>query len=1138
MHDGQRSNDSFQELISNFSLPESKYAPYVFWFYDQDLTTLGAKPREMAHELAKKGFNPGYAHARPNYAHVYGKVVSEHVRPIPAEQWLTDQWFDLLEAQAQEAETDGSHACFADEFAWPSFQAAGRIIRDDPSLKARSLAFEYRDLEAGETAELGDCFFAVSARRESTERTSFITFDAPDSWKLNRASFDQSSPFDDNTQPLNMAAAFSESPDASCAYNVNIPSDGMYVLSACWGNTGDNTSDAEYSAGGQTFRVDQRTGTFRWNVLGEIELQRGMNIVSVKNRGKGKLSVDAVKITGKDGFELIVDDLQTTDREIAYIEPESLAVIDGDSYTAAYPARVYIFNIREQRGYDGGRVDYLQHRLSQVFFEKAWKPALERLGKYMGAGRPVNGIFSDHEGDYGYKLAWSDDLAKLFKEKYGEDIRRILPMLIDRDTRGTDVINRFRWFDTVSDIYASHFKRMSEEAAKHGLYYTMHTWEESLQLQASCVGDIFKVVREVTLPGTDALCRVAYNPLNFKDHFSVAEFEGRRFMNEVMALNGLTLYTPEELKKQGNYLAAYGVGHVIDHAVKMTRQAAQSVVTPDFYNIDPCWQAMRQYTSFVSRFSYINSLGSADADVLLVNPLDSMYALAENDFFDMDFDMLAEHGGIPKTNAAFGGIAGEINRLYGQTIRVLTRKRIEHLSADKAYIREAEVRDGNLYLRGHRFSSVVVPRIAAIDIECVQKLASFAKAGGQLFWMQPLPSSTLQNGRNDESLRELLASMQGLPNVHFIASPDEIDAVPAVITDEKQLLCHRRLIDGRHFVFVCNMSGRDVDTELVLTGLRGGITLLDPATGAVSVPDASGDDERFGGVRLSISFAPYQSFYIVVDPNDAAVKAQPEQADNTVTRKLEFEHFTAYIDRGNTSKTVDHVIPAAEISAVRLTLRKGCFDDPTHPDVESVELLLGGKSVLKRNINESFTVVYDEVGEVVLRFEPARVDTVRVTSKRGMTSYRIETSSGGIFRTVSELDTYSQSELINLFDYPSGSFEAGLGDWKDWGILPEKFAGVVTYKTEFELGERDIAAANKAHGAVLEADVRGGSVVALINGTEVGRAMFLPLRFDASGVLKSGVNTLELRVSNTISSNVLGKAGGLKNASLTLRVCP
>ena len=96
IHDGYKSKDSFQNVLSNIQNPDRKYAPYVFWFFDQDLNTLGIKPQEMAHELSKKGFNPGYAHARPNYARAFGNLVNEHVQPLPSEQWLSKVWTQFV----------------------------------------------------------------------------------------------------------------------------------------------------------------------------------------------------------------------------------------------------------------------------------------------------------------------------------------------------------------------------------------------------------------------------------------------------------------------------------------------------------------------------------------------------------------------------------------------------------------------------------------------------------------------------------------------------------------------------------------------------------------------------------------------------------------------------------------------------------------------------------------------------------------------------------------------------------------------------------------------------------------------------------------------------------------------------------
>ena len=40
MHDGYKSRDKFQTVLEQFARPKSKFAPFVFWFYDQDLTTV------------------------------------------------------------------------------------------------------------------------------------------------------------------------------------------------------------------------------------------------------------------------------------------------------------------------------------------------------------------------------------------------------------------------------------------------------------------------------------------------------------------------------------------------------------------------------------------------------------------------------------------------------------------------------------------------------------------------------------------------------------------------------------------------------------------------------------------------------------------------------------------------------------------------------------------------------------------------------------------------------------------------------------------------------------------------------------------------------------------------------------------
>ncbi len=44
-------------------------------------------------------------------------------------------------------------------------------------------------------------------------------------------------------------------------------------------------------------------------------------------------------------------------------------------------------------------------------------------------GKTIPGVFVDNEGDYGWRMAWSEYLAQRYKERKTSDIRLWLPLL-------------------------------------------------------------------------------------------------------------------------------------------------------------------------------------------------------------------------------------------------------------------------------------------------------------------------------------------------------------------------------------------------------------------------------------------------------------------------------------------------------------------------------------------------------------------------------------------------------------------------------------------------------------------------------------------------------------------------------------
>jgi hypothetical protein len=181
-------------------------------------------------------------------------------------------------------------------------------------------------------------------------------------------------------------------------------------------------------------------------------------------------------------------------------------------------------------------------------------------------------------------------------------------------------------------------------------------------------------------------------------------------------------------------------------------------------------------------------------------------------------------------------------------------------------------------------------------------------------------------------------------------------------------------------------------------------------------------------------------------------------------------------------------------------------------------------------VKETFTVKYDDVKAVELSLPTQAIDGVRVSSAHGLTSYRVEVWEDDWWKTVYELDTYSQSEVNNPIAYPDGVYDVTLTDWKEWDFLPENFAGVITYRTAVILPNPP------SEDALLEIAPFCGSVSVTVNGIPVGVKMFAPFTFPVGHALRDGMNDIELRVSNTISSNHRGTRGGLTGVRLLTEI--
>jgi hypothetical protein len=934
---GQRQPVAFDLLKKNFSNPDMMYAPFIFWFWDEPLNA--DKMAEMSRVMGSQGFNPGYAHAR------HSMVGTPN---LPDSEWLGEKWFTSFGAALTEAEKQNKYLGYCDEYWWPSFQANGRVLKKNPELRAESINWQIIDAEGGTQVKVPESFFAVAA--QLSEPVKMLT-------------------------PQPEFGKWIWNPDAKeikhlCwfRYVFEIPA-GRTVKQATLRMTADNTfilyANGKKAAEGADWEkpvTTDLTGVLSAgeNVLavecGNVDGKFGLNAGLIVMLDDGTVQEfktdktwmtsllpikdwDITGITSKSGWvpakEIgnIGDNpwsvINNTEPFIsAKIRSNTLQIIgSGAPFTWQAPvggmSRIYVFSKYFHAGAaDGQQCNSIDSRLGPAFVKIALEPYAEKFADKMGKSIP--GDFIDHEGDYGWQLAWSQSLDSAFQKQHNRDIRLSLPLMLDSDVEGTYARARWEWFDLVSDLYAGNFRTVTDWHEKRGMYTTAHVWEEGIQPQVNCVGDHLKILRALTMPGQDCLGLKALRVHDFKEPQSVSEFENVRFASEVLGASDFEpgkglwgCFTPALLKQSVNAFTAWGVSHVIPHGVFTTRQLKGNPWPPDWYTENPMFPWLHHWTDFTRRASYINSMGSTVPDVLLYNPMESAWINANGPLLDVN-GMWSFSENIPA-----GEKINHIDKVYADAINDLTGARIEFLVGDRYYLQRMKVNQGKLVFRDFAFSTIVLPQIEILTLEAAKKIVDFAKSGGHVYSLGDLPSASAENGMNDPEMMKLMDVLRKSTTYAAIDTnlkPLLEKGAPGLISQVifqsgafPMLQLHRRM-DGKDFFWLANNHDLQQVCEISIPGVRGAASIWDCETGEIKPVTSVNAD---GTATIKLHFKALEAYWLVFDPATPAntLDEKPEpQTLLTVTGTWDISY-------NPENQPGESLLPVKNTSLVRWTKR-------------------------------------------------------------------------------------------------------------------------------------------------------------------------------------------------------------------------
>jgi len=813
------------------------------------------------------------------------------------------------------------------------------------------------------------------------------------------------------------------------------------------------------------------------------------------------------------------------------------------------PGKNYLYFCLWQSGigskwYDGfAYLDTLNPEAVRAFTESTYKPYYRRLGKSFGSTIP--GIFTDEPNIYAGRsvgvldypsIPWTEGLPEYFQARKGYDVRDHLPSLFFDvgDYRRV----RYDFWGVLSTLFLEAFtKQLYDWCEQHGLRFTGHYLaEETLLSQIRYTGSILPHYEYMHVPGIDHLSRNITGFLTVKQVASVANQLGKeRVLSETYGCSGQNL-SFEDRKWIGDWEYVLGVNLLNHHLSLYTmRGRRKRDYPPTIFYQQPWWRHNPLIDAYFARLSYALSQGARLANVLVLHPIGSAWAI------------------YSPLNAR------ETERLH-EGFEALCRLLLElhrdfELGDEEILAKHARAQDGRLLVGRCSYEAVLLPPGVTIAETTLRLLEGFIQGGGLLITVEPTPS--LVEGKPSEALQGLLAKaakirlseaqlLQGLRRLQAEVEVSDPAGRPA-----RDVWYHLRRDGSQKILFLADTNrerGFHVTVRLKGTGR---LEEWNPLNGDVKAIPSKAQD---GFTVASLDLPPVGSRLLVLD--EAKEPLRPEAESPKALRAISLERRWLLRRHDPNALTLDYCRVKVEdgewgplVPVWRAHRQVSHLGLGVRFSVQySFEAALGpredGRAWLVLETPERYAVKVNEMSVAHKEEHGWWVDTsfrrvpIGGLLRRGLNTVELEGRTGFHKEMIAGTDAHEfETEIEHAYiigDFAVESLgnrgfrlveegrEARSGDLVKQGY--PFFAGTVSLTQELEL--------SKVHGRAILAFEGLSAIVAnvLVNDREAGQVFLRPHELDVTGLLKEGGNTIEVQLVGSLR-NLLGphhhKAGEL-----------
>ncbi len=483
-------------------------------------------------------------------------------------------------------------------------------------------------------------------------------------------------------------------------------------------------------------------------------------------------------------------------------------------------------------GYNGATyLDTMNRKAVEHFIDLTHAQYARHCGDRLG--RSIKGIFTDEphrghcfdncreeNGVLSCATAWTDDLFSEFEKRYGFACRPILPELFFRKNGAPVSPVKLFYIDLANALFLERFAMPIRDWCKsHNMLFTGHVLhEDSLMNQTVPNGSLMRFYEYMDCPGVDVLTEHNRCYWIVKQLASAARQLGKkRMLSELYGVTGWQ-FDFKAHKNVGDWQALFGINLRCQHLSWYTMEGeAKRDYPASILHQSPWYKDYKAVEDHFARMGVVLSAGQPDCDVLLLNPIESLWCQAYAGWADWIYNVSQD--------------VAPYETRYAQLFHFLTDNQIDFdYGEEEMMSRHAAVltADGRAILRIGKaaYKTVIVSNMLTIRPSTMALLRAFAEKGGAVIFCGDAPAY-VNAVRSDEPA--VLAA-------HSIRVPFDEEALVAAVrahsdafvsvtntdgTAEKAVFAQvRRAFGGDGYAVVVLNTDRDAPRRDLVLSLR------------------------------------------------------------------------------------------------------------------------------------------------------------------------------------------------------------------------------------------------------------------------------------------------------------------------------